>query len=122
MVAALLAAQRARTASASWARRSGERLSVLFTLVRVAARLAAASRAASFLFAVASFAFTSVSSFRFNLASFLGPSRRRVSSRLIFFLRVLAFIKERNCLACRWTKGRIELEHNDESWLMHDIV
>ena len=93
--AARLAAHRALIASASWARRSGERLSVLFTLVRLAARRAAAARPASFLFAAASFAFTSASSLRFNLASFLGPSRSRVSSRRIFFLRVLAFIKER---------------------------
>ena len=93
--AARLAAHRALIASASWARRSGERLSVLFFLPRFAARRAAAARAAAFLFAAASFAFISASSFRFNLASFLGPSRSRVSSRRIFFLRVLAFIKER---------------------------
>jgi hypothetical protein len=114
--AALLAAHRALIAAASCSRRSGERLSFLFFFFGTPAfsalagldfaverrffLRAAAAWAIDFLFAFAAFACTTASSFRFSLASFFGPSSSRVSRRRIFFLRVLAFIREST-----WTKG-----------------
>lgn len=113
--AALFAAQRAFIVAESCARRSGERLSLFFTF-RGAAGLAAAdcfaatgrflgelvgeafaarvapACAANFFRALAASAANCAASFRFNLASFLGPSESRVSSRRIFFFRVLDFI------------------------------
>ena len=95
--AALLAAHRALMAAASCSRRSGERLSFLFTFLGAGA-LAGFARAFAvelrfdFFFAFAAFAVTKAASFPFSLASFFGPSSSRVSRRRIFFLRVLSFI------------------------------
>ncbi len=105
--AALLAAHRALIAAASCSRRSGERLSFLFTFLGAGALAgfardlavelrfvlrAAAARAIDFFLAFAALAFAKAASFPFSLASFFGPSSSRVSRRRIFFLRVLIFI------------------------------
>src|SRR5439155_16046413 len=107
--AALLAAHRALIASASCSRRSGERLSFLFTFLgadpcvpagftcdfAVELRFflpATAARAVDFFFAFAALALAKAASFPFSLASFFGPSSSRVSRRRIFFSRVLSFI------------------------------
>src|SRR5207248_5511285 len=107
--AALFAAHRALIAAASCSRRSGERLSFLFTFLGADACTPAgftcdfavelrfslparAARAIDFFFAFAALALTKAASFPFSLASFFGPSSSRVSRRRIFFLRVLNFI------------------------------
>src|SRR5262249_12915701 len=94
--AALLAAHLAFIAAESCARRSGERFSFLFALLAAgflaSAISAAAARAADFLAAFKVFAASAASSLRFRLANFCGPSRRRFSSRLIFFLKSFIFM------------------------------
>src|SRR5439155_9263356 len=95
-------------AAASCSRRSGERLSFLFTFLGAdpcapggftcdfAVELGSFSRAPAarvdFFFAFAALALTKAASFPFSLASFFGPSCSRVSRRRIFFFRVLSFI------------------------------
>src|SRR5207253_9538813 len=106
--AALLAAHRALMAAASCSRRSGERLSFLFTFLGAGALAcfardfvvelrfflrATAARAIDFFFAFAALAVTKAASFPFSLASFFGPSSSRVSRRRIFFVRVFSFIR-----------------------------
>src|SRR6267143_2825256 len=130
-VAALFAAHRALIAAASCSRRSGERLSFLFTFLgtdpcppagficdfAVELRFflpATAARAIDFLFAFAALALTKDASFTFNLASFFGPSSSRVSRRRIFFLRVLSFITRSGWLVYI-DKCRVDLELNDET-------
>src|SRR5262249_10281326 len=89
--AALLAAHLAFIAAASCARRSGERLSFLFAFLAASlfasAIRAAAARAKDFLVAFNTFTASAASKLRFSSASFCEPSRRRFSSRLIFFLK-----------------------------------
>lgn len=87
-------------AAASCARRSGERFSFLFAFfarlgffaLGVCAERTAVARAADFLAAFNAFAASSRCNFCFSLASFLGPSRRRFSSRWIFFLKFFSFM------------------------------
>ena len=118
--AALLAAHLAFMAAASCARRSGVRLSFLFTFLAVIGLLAAtarirgsgvkrrfffsarpevstllralSARTADFLFFLAAPAVAAASSFCFSFASFFAPFCRRASSRRIFLLRFLGFI------------------------------
>src|SRR5207249_3086773 len=97
--AALLAAHRAFIAAASCARRSGVRLSLLFTFLAALGLLTAAvcirtlpARTADFLCFLAALAATAASSFCFSLASFFAPFCRRTSSRRIFLLRFLGLI------------------------------
>lgn len=100
-VAALLAAQRAFIAAESSARRSGERLTVLFTFLgapclrlpfglagvfALLLRAGGSGRRVAFFFASAN------PRLRFSLASLVGPSRRRFSSFRIFFFRVFSFM------------------------------
>src|SRR6478672_12120202 len=129
--AALLAAHRALIAAASCSRRSGERLSFLFTFLgadpcapagftcdfAVELRFslpAPAARAVDFFLAFAALAFTKAASFPFSLASFFGPSSSRVSRRRIFFLRVLSFITRSGWLVYT-DKCRVDFELNDET-------
>ena len=132
--AALLAAHRAFIAAASCSRRSGERLSFLFTFLGATALFAAAgfacdfavelpfflraaaARAVDFFFAFAALAFTKAASLPFSLASFFGPSSSRVSKRRIFFLRVLSFTREEGLVYI--DKWMIDFELNDETSLM----
>lgn len=106
-------------AAPSWARRSGERFSFLFTVPAgfffgastvflegfaferlfltgvedlAERRAAPAVRESNFFFAFRAPAFSIAANFRFHLASFPGPFCSRVSSLRIFFLRVLRFI------------------------------
>jgi hypothetical protein len=72
---AFLAAQRAFIAAASRARCSGEKFCFLFACL-----------------ACIAFTASLASSFRFSLANFFGPSRKRFSSRRIFFLKFLSFV------------------------------
>ena len=97
--AARLAAHRALIASASWARRSGERLSVLFTLVRLAARRAAAARAAAFLFAAALIRFHQRFKFPLQLGEFLGTFLQPSFESTDLFFKSFSFHKGANCLA-----------------------
>src|SRR5262245_10082492 len=94
--AALLAAHLAFIAAASCARRSGERFSFLFAFLAAgllaSALRAAAERAADFLQAFNAFTACAASRLRFSSASFSGPSRRRLLSRLIFFLKSFIFM------------------------------
>lgn len=132
---ALLAAHRAFIAAESCARRSGERLSFRFTFLAaprafssagfglevfvwfggdaLTARRGLAARTAASLLALAAFAATAASSFRFSLASFLGPSCRRVSSRRIFFLRVFSFISDKERAPGHHSQGRIGFRVKD---------
>jgi hypothetical protein len=130
--AALLAAHRALIAAASCSRRSGERLSFLFTFMGALDLFAAAgfpcdfagvlrfflpaaaARAVDFFFAFAALAVTKAASFPFSLASFFGPSSSRVSRRRIFFLRVLNFITRSGWLVYI-DKCRVDSELNDET-------
>ena len=110
--AALLAAHRAFIAAASWARRSGERLSFLFTggfaVTRpffswvcaepLILRRARPARAADFLLALPPAAVVAAPSFCFSLANFVAPFCRRASSRRIFFWRVLSLIMKSTVL------------------------
>jgi hypothetical protein len=83
-------------AAESCARRSGERSSFLFglfgTRILASAISAAAARAADFLAALNAFAASAASNRRFSSANLAGPSRRRFSSRLIFFLKPFIFM------------------------------
>src|SRR5260370_21168388 len=118
--AALLAAHLAFIAAASCARRSGVRLSFLFTFFAPLGLSTAAgcvraigakrrsslwirsealtvlpalpARAADFFFFFAAPVVAAASSFCFSLASFVGPSRRRFSSRRIFFFKFFSFM------------------------------
>src|SRR5262249_44888456 len=94
--AALLAAHLAFMAAASCARRSGERFSFLFAFLAddffASAIRAAAERAADFLAAFNAFTASAISRLRFSTASFCWPSCRRLSSRLIFFLKSFIFM------------------------------
>ncbi len=118
--AAFLAAHRAFIVAASCARRSGERLSFLFTVLAARRVFAVAdftgafavtrlfffwvcaeplilrrvppARAADFLLILRAAAVAAALSFCFSLASFVAPFCRRDSSRRIFFRRVLSFI------------------------------
>ena len=98
--AALLAAHLAFIAAASWARRSGERLSFFLVFLGLLGffaavdreDLVAVARAADFLLAFIAFAASVACNFCFSFASFFGPSRNRFSNRSIFFRRLLIFI------------------------------
>ena len=99
-------------AAASCARRSGERLSLFFVFLTepgfspaacagdfsstdvegLAAGRGAVARAADLLATLSAFSASIASSLRLSLASFFGPSRRRFSSRLIFFHRFFNFM------------------------------
>src|SRR6266480_27045 len=85
--AARLAAHLALIVSASCARRSGVRLSLLFTFLGA---LGSFTAAAGFLPALP-VALSAAPSFCFNLASFFPPFCSRTSSRRILFLRLLNF-------------------------------
>jgi hypothetical protein len=119
--AAFFAAHRAFIAAASCARRSGERLSFLFTVLAARGvfaladitgasavtrlfffwvcaelfilRRAPPERAADFLLVLPAAAVAAASSFCFSLASFFAPFCRRASSRRIFFRRVFFIMR-----------------------------
>ena len=90
VAAARLAAHLALIVSASCARRSGVRLSFLFTFLGA---LGSFTAAAGFLPALppGAAAVSAAPSFCFSLASFLPPFCSRASSRRILFLRLLRF-------------------------------
>ena len=146
--AALFAAHRAFIAAASCARRSGVRLSFLFTFLAALGLLTAASRvwvgvkrrfffsvrpevlalsrvllarAADFLFFLAMPAFVTASSFCFSLASFFAPFCRRASSRRIFLLRFLGFIGI-SCASARAANGALDFELMTKPHQCHAIV
>jgi hypothetical protein len=114
--AALLAAHLALIAAASWARRSGVRLSFLFAPLAAPDRFAVAAgftpafdgrrslflstdaealpallAPADLLVGLAAVRVSAAPSFCFSLASLFSPLCRRASSRRIFFLRFLIF-------------------------------
>ena len=107
VAAALLAAHLALIAAANCARRSGVRLSFFFTFLGALDALTAAAGftrsfvgadrrlaafppgAADFFFALDAAAVSAAASFSFSRVSFFAPFCRRVSSRRIFFLRLL---------------------------------
>src|SRR6266550_5445446 len=99
VAAARFAAHLALIVSASCARRSGVRLSFLFTFLGALGSFTAAAGflsalppyAADFLFVEAAAAVSAAPSFCFSLASFLPPFCSRASSRRILFLRLLSF-------------------------------
>jgi hypothetical protein len=99
-----LAAHLAFIAAASCARRSGERFSFLFAFLAAcffaSAIRAAAARAKDFLAAFNTFTASAASRPRFSSVSFSGPSRRRFSSRLIFFFKSFEKLKLKKLLMC----------------------